>query len=216
MVGRVSIIPGLRFSRLLDKKSLSHNSSGSPRRPALQSPGIVFAVATPNHRLSAIEMRFVKPRLPIGVDANFLIRFVVGGVFLNEGILKLLDPVANAVGRFAAIGIPDPEFFGPMVAIVETFCGFMLIVGLFSRFVAFALFIDISVAIWSTKIPVLLGHSYLGFALMKVNSYGFLSMVHEARTDLAMWFGLWFLLVAGPGGWSLDARRGVALKDNDS
>jgi uncharacterized membrane protein YphA (DoxX/SURF4 family) len=32
-------------------------------------------------------------------------------------------------------------------------------------------------------------------------------MVHEARTDLSMWFGLLFLLAAGPGRWSLDARR---------
>jgi uncharacterized membrane protein YphA (DoxX/SURF4 family) len=42
---------------------------------------------------------------------------------------------------------------------------------------------------------------------MKLKSYGLLSMVHEARTDFAMWFGLLFLLVAGPGCWSLDARR---------
>lgn len=82
----------------------------------------------------------------------------------------------------------------------------MVILGLLTRPAAIALFIDISVAILSTKIPVLLGHGFLGFSLMKLDHYGLLSMVHEARTDFAMWFGLLFLLVAGPGRWSMDAR----------
>jgi uncharacterized membrane protein YphA (DoxX/SURF4 family) len=91
------------------------------------------------------------------------------------------------------------------VATVETVCGAMVILGLLTRPAAILLFIDISVAIFTTKIPVLLGHGYLGFALMNLDHYGFLSMVHEARTDFSMWFGLLFLLVSGPGRWSLDA-----------
>ena len=142
-----------------------------------------------------------------GANANVLIRLVVGGVFLNEGILKFLDPAANAAGRFATIGIPYPEFFGPFVATVEVLGGLLVIPGLLTRLSALVLFINISVAIFTTKIPVLLGHGYLGFSLMKLKSYGLLSMVHEARTDFSMWFGLLFLLVAGPGRWSLDARR---------
>ncbi|HZL46763.1 MAG TPA: DoxX family protein [Opitutaceae bacterium] len=141
-----------------------------------------------------------------GANANVLIRLVVGGVFLNEGILKFVDPVANAAGRFAGIGIPWPEFSGPFVAVVETLGGLLVLVGLFSRPAALALLVDISVAIFTTKIPILLGHGYLGFSLMKLKSYGWLSMVHEARTDFAMWFGLLFLLVAGPGALALDAR----------
>jgi putative oxidoreductase len=142
---------------------------------------------------------------PTGANANILIRFVVGGVFLNEGILKFLYPAAQAAGRFAKIGLPHPEMLGPFVATVETVCGAMLILGLLTRPAAITLFIDISVAIFTTKIPVLLGHGYLGFSLMTLDHYGFLSMVHEARTDFAMWFGLLFLLVTGPGRWSVDA-----------
>jgi len=52
---------------------------------------------------------------PTGASANILIRIVVGGVFLNEGLLKFLDPMTNAAGRFTAIGIPAPQFFGPLV-----------------------------------------------------------------------------------------------------
>jgi uncharacterized membrane protein YphA (DoxX/SURF4 family) len=142
---------------------------------------------------------------PAGANANVLIRIAVGGVFLNEGILKFLYPAAQAAGRFAKIGIPHPDFFGPFVGTVETVSGLMVILGLLTRPAAFALFIDISVAICTTKIPVLLGHGFLGFSLMNLPHYGFLSMVHEARTDFAMWFGLLFLLIAGPGRCSADA-----------
>jgi putative oxidoreductase len=142
-----------------------------------------------------------------GANANILIRLVVGGVFLNEGVLKFLDPAANAAGRFAGIGLPAPEFFGPFVATVETLGGLLVILGLLSRLATLLLFLNISVAIFTTKIPILLGHAYLGLTLMKLKSYGLLSMVHETRTDFAMWFGLLFLLVAGPGRWSLDAFR---------
>jgi putative oxidoreductase len=49
----------------------------------------------------------------------------------------------------------------------------LLIVGLLTRLAAIGLFIDISVAIVSTKIPVLLGHGSWGFSLMKLPRYGF-------------------------------------------
>jgi uncharacterized membrane protein YphA (DoxX/SURF4 family) len=146
-----------------------------------------------------------KITVPTGANANVLIRFMVGGVFLNEGILKFLEPDALGTGRFANIGLPHPDFLGPFVGTVETVCGLMVILGLLTRPAAFALFINISVAIFTTKIPILLGHGFLGFSLMKLPHYGFLSMVHEARTDLAMWFGLLFLLITGPGRWSADA-----------
>ena len=141
---------------------------------------------------------------PTGANANVLIRFVVGGVFLTEGILKFLEPDALGAGRFANIGLPHPDFLGPFVGAVETVCGAMVILGLLTRLAALPLFIVICVAIFTTKIPVLLGHGFLGFPLMKLPHYGFLSMVHEARTDFAMWFGLLFLLITGPGRLSAD------------
>ena len=137
-----------------------------------------------------------------------LVRFIVGLVFLTEGILKFLYPEELAAGRFAKIGIPAPEVMGPLVGGVEVVCGALLIAGLLTRLAAIPLLIDISMAIVSTKIPVLLGRGFLGFSLAKLPHYGLLSMIHEARTDLAMLFGLAFLLVVGAGAWSLDARMG--------
>jgi uncharacterized membrane protein YphA (DoxX/SURF4 family) len=70
---------------------------------------------------------------------------------------------------------------------------------------AIPLLINISVAIISTKIPILLGHDYLRFHVAKLARYGFWSMASEARTDFAMLMGLLFLLIVGAGPWSLDS-----------
>jgi len=123
----------------------------------------------------------------------FLIRFLVGWIFLSEGIQKFLYPAALAAGRFAKIGIPAPAITGPFVAVVETLCGLMLIVGLFTALASIPLLIDISVAIVTTKIPFLLKH-------------GFWAAMHEARTDICMFVGLAAILLLGAGSVSLDER----------
>ena len=137
--------------------------------------------------------------------ATILVRLLVGSVFLSEGIQKFLYPTELAAGRFAKIGIPAPEILGPFVGACETIGGGLLILGLITRFAALLLLIDISVAIVSTKIPTLLGHGYGRFALPNLPRYGFLSMMHEARTDFSMWLGLLFLLIVGAGKISFDA-----------
>jgi len=133
---------------------------------------------------------------------------MVGSVFLVEGILKFLYPAELAGGRFEKIGIPWPQVMGPFVGGVEIVCGTLVLIGLLTRLAAIPLLIDISVAIVSTKIPVLLGHGFWTFTVMKLSHYGFLSMIHEARTDFSMFLGLVFLLIVGPGRWSIDAARG--------
>ena len=139
--------------------------------------------------------------------STVLIRIVVGGVFLTEGIQKFLYPADLGAGRFAKIGIPMPETMGPFVGGVEVLCGALVILGLLTRLASILLLIDISVAIVSTKVPILLGYGFWGFSLTKLPRYGFLSMVHEARTDFAMWFALLFLIIVGAGKkWSLDAK----------
>lgn len=139
--------------------------------------------------------------------ATILIRLMVGAVFLSEGIQKFLFAEAQGAGRFAKIGIPAPEMMGPFVGGVEITCGALLVIGLLTPLAAIPLIIDISVAILSTKIPILLGHGFCGFSLPKLPSYGFWSMAHEARTDFCMLLGALFLLIVGAGTkWSLDAR----------
>ena len=136
------------------------------------------------------------PNLLFGTSApraTILIRLLVGAVFLSEGIQKFLFPATLGVGRFIKIGIPAPQFFAPFVGVVEILCGTLLIIGLFTRLATIPLIIDISVAIITTKIPMLV-------------TAGFWSMVHEARTDYCMLLGLIFLLIVGSGPFSIDRR----------
>jgi uncharacterized membrane protein YphA (DoxX/SURF4 family) len=128
-----------------------------------------------------------------GASANALVRVLVGPVFFAEGIQKFLYPEALGVGRFAKIGIPIPHMSAPFVGAVEIVAGALLLAGLFSRVAAILLLIDISVAIVTTKVPMLM-------------SKGFWATAHEARTDWSMFLGLIFLLVAGAGPRSFDAN----------
>ena len=137
--------------------------------------------------------------------STVLIRLIVGGTFLSEGIQKFLFVDGLGVGRFVKIGIPYPEVMAPFVGVCEIVCGTLLILGLLTRLAAIPMIINISVAIVSTKIPLLLGHGVWMFNLPKAGSYGFWSMMHEARTDFAMLLGGIFLLIVGPGCFSLDA-----------
>jgi uncharacterized membrane protein YphA (DoxX/SURF4 family) len=137
--------------------------------------------------------------------AVILIRILVGAVFFEEGIQKFLFAELLGAGRFGRIGIPWPNTMGPLVGAVEVFCGALLLLGLFTRLAAIPLLCDISVAILSTKIPILLGHPYGPFHLAQLNRYGFWSMASEARTDFSMLLGLLFLFIVGAGPWSLDA-----------
>ncbi len=135
-----------------------------------------------------------------------LIRLMVGCVFLSEGVQKFLFPDELGAGRFLKIGIPAPEIMGPFVGFAETIGGLLVILGLLTRPAGLILLINISVAILSTKIPILLGRELWIFSLSKLPHYGFWSMAHEARTDFCMWVGCLFLIILGGGVWSLDAQ----------
>jgi len=138
--------------------------------------------------------------------ATLLVRVAIGTVFISEGLQKFLFPQALGVGRFEKIGIPAPDLTAPFVAVVEVGCGALVLVGLLTRLAAVPLVLDMLVALASTKIPILLGHGYWGFAEPTVRDYGLWSMLHEARTDLSMLLCSLFLLAVGAGARSVDAR----------
>lgn len=145
---------------------------------------------------------------------SILIRLIVGlVVFFPEGIQKLVFPDILGAGRFAKIGIPFPEVMGAFVGAVETICGALIILGLFTRLAAIPLIVIMIVAIASTKVPILLGHEYWIFHLPKQARYSFWSTMHEARDDFAMLLGSLYLLIEGGGKWSLDA---LLLRDHPS
>jgi uncharacterized membrane protein YphA (DoxX/SURF4 family) len=139
---------------------------------------------------------------------TILVRLLVGlVVFLPEGIQKLAYPEILGAGRFAKIGIPFPEMMGPFVGAVETICGALIILGLFTRLAAIPLIIIMIVALVSTKLPILVGHDVGMFHLSAdMKRTGFWSAMHESRADLTMLLGCIYLLIVGAGKWSLDAR----------
>ncbi len=124
--------------------------------------------------------------------ATIWIRIAAAIVFVNEGVLKVIDPANYGAGRFATIGIPLPEVAAPFVTGVELVGGALLLVGLATRFAAVALAIDMVVALASTKLPILREH-------------GVLAAIHEARTDVAMLCATIYLAIVGAGARSFDA-----------
>jgi putative oxidoreductase len=125
--------------------------------------------------------------------AILAIRLLVGAVFFMEGIKKFLFPDQWGAGRFAGFGIPAPHVMGPFVGVVEIVCGLLVLLGLRTRIASVPLLCVISTAIVVTKIPILF-------------KAGFWRMEDVGRTDYSMLMGLLFLLFAGSGSLSLDAR----------
>jgi putative oxidoreductase len=131
---------------------------------------------------------------PRGIPrATLLIRILVGWVFVSEGAQKFLFPAALGAGRFTKIGIPAPGVLTPFVGVVEIAGGLFVLLGLLTRLAALPLIADMTVAIITTKVPILV-------------HYGFWPMAHEVRVDVSMLLGALFLLVVGPGPLSVDAR----------
>jgi len=116
--------------------------------------------------------------------AIILIRILVGWVFVSEGIQKFLFPAALGAGRFAKIGLPAPHVLAPLVGATEIVCGFLILLGLATRWAAVPLLTVIAVAIATTKLPM-------------IHASGWWAMLHESRADFSMVFGLLFLLIAG-------------------
>jgi putative oxidoreductase len=130
-----------------------------------------------------------------GPRAVLLLRLVVGGVFVSEGLQKFLFPGELGVGRFVKIGIPMAAVMAPFVGVVEIVGGALLVLGLATRLVCLPLLVNMAVAITSTK-------------LMTFDKNGLWKTLHEARTDVLMLAGLLFLLAVGAGPLSVD--RGLS------
>lgn len=123
--------------------------------------------------------------------STIIIRIMVGAVFLSEGIQKFLFAEKLGSGRFAKIGLPNPDFLGPFVGTFEIACGILVLIGLFTRLSAIPLFIIMLVAMAATKTQLYIDN-------------GFWSMLHDSRTDWAIFLGSIFLVIKGGGRWSLD------------
>ena len=138
-----------------------------------------------------------------GPRSMVLLRLMVGGVFFWEGVLKFVY-VNQGVGRFTKLGMPFPVFTAGFVGCLEIVGGLLLMLGLLTRLIAIPFVIEMIVAILSTKISLYLGTSPLPLppAPPKI---GVWAVLHEIRSDYAQIMVALYLLINGPGKWSIDA-----------
>src|SRR3989454_7113758 len=148
-----------------------------------------------------------------GPTATVLIRLMAGTVFLWEGVMKFVFP-NQGVGRFTKLGFPAPHFTATADGWFEIVGGILLLTGLLTRLIAVPFIIEMLVAMASTKIPLYLGTSPLPLPPVPPQ-IGFWAVLHEIRSEYAQLLNCLFLLLVGPGRWSLDAllaRRGAEVR----
>ena len=87
-------------------------------------------------------------------------RVALGGIILVHGLGKLLDVgpaatggVSGFAGFLASLSVPFPELMAWVVALVETVGALMIIGGLFTRYAATLVAIDMAAATWLVHLP---------------------------------------------------------------
>jgi putative oxidoreductase len=120
--------------------------------------------------------------------ALLMLRLAAGFSFFMHGQQKFQVGIANVEQGFAGMGIPLPGLAAWLIAILETFGGMALMIGLLTRPVAALLFCDMLVA----TLLVHLKNGWLGEGGMELTAL-------LGATAFA-------LAVAGPGRYSLDER----------
>src|SRR5881296_2834565 len=138
-----------------------------------------------------------------GPGATMVIRLMAGGVFFWEGILKFVY-VNQGVGRFTKLGIPFPIVTAPFVGWLEIVGGLLLMLGLGTRLMTIPFIIEMLVAMLSTKPRLFLGTLPLPPPPVPPQ-VGMWAVLHEVRSEYAQIMSCIFLLISGPGPWSLDA-----------
>lgn len=115
------------------------------------------------------------------------LRIMTGLLFLAHGTQKLLSfPAGERAGSGLAFDSP-----GAFAGIIELVCGLLVTLGLFTRPAAF-------LASGTMAAAYFIAHAPQGF--YPVNNGG--------DAAILFCFVFLYLCVAGPGAWSLDARRG--------
>jgi putative oxidoreductase len=169
-------------------------------------------------RTQGLSQWLLRPGGGSAPPATILIRLAVGGVFFASGLIKFLYANQGA-GRFAKLGIPAPELTANFVGVVEIAAGLLLAVGLATRLAAIPLVIDMLVAIFTSKLPLLFGSGPEPVAAAP--KIGLWAFAYQSRLDFTMLVSCLFLFAVGAGAWSLDAWRTASARksshvDDDS
>jgi len=140
------------------------------------------------------ESRLTKLILSTENDNKIIfLRSVVGLIFIIEGILKFLYLEVYGPSLFNEIGFKYAFFWAYFTGAFEILCGFLVLIGLFTRIASIPLLIIMIIALITTKLPLLA-------------SRGFWTFAHEYQLDLTLTILLILLIIYGGGRWSGDLK----------
>jgi putative oxidoreductase len=119
-----------------------------------------------------------------------VLRIVAALIFMEHGTQKLFG--------FPASDRPQPELFSlsGLAGVLEFFGGILLVLGLFTRPVAFILSGEMAVAYWMAHAP-----------------QSFFPVLNGGDAAILYCFVFLYLAVAGGGAWSLDNLRDRSRRD---
>jgi putative oxidoreductase len=80
------------------------------------------------------------------------LRIALAATFIAHGLDKLSHGLGGFAASLAQMGVPAPEFMAWVVTIAEL-GGALVLIGLFTRLAAFAIFCDMAVAILKVHLP---------------------------------------------------------------
>jgi len=92
-----------------------------------------------------------------------LVRITIGGILFMHGFAKVKAGLSHEVGFFAQHGFPYPALCAYVIVFVETVGSICVALGLFTRFFAAALAIDLGVAFLTVHFPHGFSASHGGF-----------------------------------------------------
>lgn len=114
-----------------------------------------------------------------------VVRIVTGFLFMTHGTAKLLGyphlAMFDGLQLFSLMGV---------AGLLELVGGLLIVVGLFTRPVAFILSGEMAAAYFMAHAP-----------------HGFLPLVNQGEAAVLYCFFFFYLFVAGPGAFSIDARN---------
>ncbi|SER31072.1 DoxX family protein [Sphingobium sp. YR768] len=116
-----------------------------------------------------------------------IFRVVTALLFLSHGIVKLFGfPAGAAPGQ-----VPLFTLFG-LAGVLELAGGFAVMLGIFTRPIAFLLSGQMAVAYFMVHLPM-----------------GFYPVLNMGELAILFCFNFLYLAFAGAGAWSIDAKRGA-------
>jgi len=145
----------------------------------------------------------------VGQSSILIIRFMAGGVFFGEGLLKFV--YINQETKHSLIaGFPFSDISVYVFASMELIGGVLLILGLLTRVVTLCLIVQMIVLILCARMTLYIDMNSLPIlAAPKTSIWIFF---YEFRSDYAQLLCCLFLMVEGPGRRSLDFKLFTTYK----